>query len=159
MDQRLSAPERVRAALSAAGVEARIDEFPSSTRTAQEAAAAVGTSVGQIVKSLVFLAGEAPVLALVSGANQLGPARLAALTGRPIRKADADAVRRATGYSIGGVPPTGFPAPIPTFIDRDLLLYDLVWAAAGTPRHVFPIAPADLVRITGGTVADLKLSG
>lgn len=156
MDQQLSAPQRVRAALSAAGVAARIEEFPSSTRTAQEAADAVGTSVGQIVKSLIFLAGDSPVLALVSGANRLDPDRLAELTGLPIGKADADAVRQATGYSIGGVPPTGFPAPILTFIDRDLLQYDVVWAAAGTPRHVFPVVPQDLVRITGGTVADLK---
>ena len=110
------------------------------------------------MKSLLFLAGAAPVLALVSGANQLDPARLAALTGASIGKADADAVRQATGYSIGGVPPTGFPAPIPTFIDRDLLQYDVVWAAAGTPRHVFPIAPQELVRVTGGSVADLKLA-
>jgi Cys-tRNA(Pro) deacylase len=159
MDQRPSAPDRVRAALSAAGVTPRIEEFPSSTRTAQDAAAAVGTSVGQIVKSLVFLAGDAAVLALVSGANQLDTARLAALTGAQIGKADADAVRRATGYAIGGVPPIGFPAAIPTFIDRDLLQYDVVWAAAGTPRHVFPIAPDDLVRVTGGRVAELKAQG
>jgi len=157
MDQRLSAPQRVQAALATAGVAAHIEEFPSSTRTAQDAAAAVGTRVGQIVKSLVFFAGDAPVLALVSGTNQLDPARLAALTGLPIGKADADAVRQATGYAIGGVPPTGFPAPIPTFIDRDLLQYDVVWAAAGTPRHVFPIAPQDLVRITGGRVAVLAM--
>jgi prolyl-tRNA editing enzyme YbaK/EbsC (Cys-tRNA(Pro) deacylase) len=156
MDQRLSAPDRVQAALSAAGVATHIEEFPSSTRTAQEAADAVGTKVGQIVKSLVFLAGDAPVLALVSGANQLDTTRLAALTGAAIGKADADAVRQATGYSIGGVPPTGFPAPIPTFIDRDLLQYDVVWAAAGTPRHVFRITPAELIRITAGTVDDLR---
>src|SRR2546425_4347907 len=155
MDQRPSAPQRVRAALSVAGVAARIEEFPSPRRTGQEAADAVGPSVGQIVKSLVFLAGGAPVLALVSGANRLDPDRLAALTGVDIGKADADAVRQATGYSIGGVPPTGFPAPIPTFIDRDLLQYDVVWAAAGTPRHVFPIAPKDLVRVTGGRVVEL----
>jgi prolyl-tRNA editing enzyme YbaK/EbsC (Cys-tRNA(Pro) deacylase) len=116
----------------------------------------VGTSVGQIVKSLVFLAGGAPVLALVSGANRLDPQRLADLTGLPIGKADADAVRQATGYAIGGVPPIGFPAPLPTFIDRDLLQYDVVWAAAGTPRHVFPIAPRDLVRITGARVGELR---
>jgi prolyl-tRNA editing enzyme YbaK/EbsC (Cys-tRNA(Pro) deacylase) len=158
MEQGLSAPQRVQAALSAAGVAARIEEFPASTRTAQDAAAAVGTGVGQIVKSLLFLAGDAPVLALVSGANQLDPARLASLTGASIGKADADAVRQATGYSIGGVPPTGFPAPIPTFIDRDLLQYDVVWAAAGTPRHVFPIAPGELERVTGGRVVDLKLA-
>jgi prolyl-tRNA editing enzyme YbaK/EbsC (Cys-tRNA(Pro) deacylase) len=156
MEQQVSAPARVQAALTAAGVDTRIEEFPSSTRTAQEAAATVGTSVGQIVKSLVFLAGDTPVVALVSGANRLDPQRLAALSGASIGKADADAVRQATGFAIGGVPPIGFPAPIPTFIDRDLLQYDAVWAAAGTPRHVFPIAPQELVRITGGTVADLK---
>jgi prolyl-tRNA editing enzyme YbaK/EbsC (Cys-tRNA(Pro) deacylase) len=116
----------------------------------------VGTSVGQIVKSLVFLAGGLPVMALVSGSNRLDTQRLADLSGAAIGKADADAVRQVTGYSIGGVPPFGFPAPIPTFIDRDLLQYDVVWAAAGTPRHVFPIAPRELVRITGGTLADLK---
>src|ERR1700736_3537703 len=156
MDQQVPAPQRVQAALRAAGVDARIEEFPASTRTAREAAATVGTSVGQIVKSLVFVSGNSPVLALVSGVNQLDTQRLAALTGAAIGKADADAVRRATGYAIGGVPPIGFPAPIPTFIDRDLLQYDVVWAAAGTPRHVFPIAPQDLVRITSGRVADLK---
>ena len=159
MDQHPSAPHRVQAALSAAGVAARIEAFPSSTRTAQEAATAVGTSVGQIVKSLVFLAAGAPVLALVSGANRLDTDRLAVLTGAPIGKADAAAVRQATGYAIGGVPPIGFPAPIPTFIDRDLLRYAVVWAAAGTPRHVFPIAPGDLVRITGGRVVELKAPG
>ena len=156
MDQQVSAPDRVRAALTAAGVAARIEQFPASTRTAREAAATVGTSVGQIVKSLVFMAGDSPVLALVSGVNQLDTERLGTLTGAAIGKADANAVRRATGYAIGGVPPIGFPAPIPTFIDRDLLQYELVWAAAGTPRHVFPIVPAELVRITGGRVADLK---
>ena len=157
MDQRRSAPQRVQAALTAAGLAARIEEFPASTRTAQDAAAAVGTGVGQIVKSLIFLAGDSPVLALVSGANRLDSDRLAALTGLPIGKADADAVRQATGYSIGGVPPIGFPAPIPTFIDRDLLQYAVVWAAAGTPRHVFPIAPQDLVRVTDGRVAALAI--
>ena len=157
MGHQLSAPERVQAALNAAGVNAPIQEFPASTRTAQDAAATVGTSVGQIVKSLVFLAGDSPVLALVSGVNRLDTERLGVLSGAAIDKADANRVRQATGYAIGGVPPTGFPAPIPTFIDRDLLQYDVVWAAAGTPRHVFPIAPTELLRITGGRVADLKL--
>src|SRR2546421_10329273 len=155
MEQQISAPARVHAALTAAGVDARIEEFPSSTRTAQEAAETVGTSVGQIVKALVFLADGSAVMALVSGVNRLDPQRLAELTGAEIGKADAEAVRQTTGYSIGGVPPIGFPAPIPTFIDRDLLQYDVVWAAAGTPRHVFPIAPKDLVRITGGRVVEL----
>ncbi len=157
MDQQLSAPDRVLAALEAAGVEARVKEFQVSTRTAQEAADAIGTSVGQIVKSLVFIAGDAPVLALVSGSNQLDAARLGSLTGSPIARADANAVRAATGYAIGGVPPAGFPAPIPTYIDRDLIQYDMVWAAAGTPRHVFPITPTELLRLTGGTVVDLKV--
>jgi prolyl-tRNA editing enzyme YbaK/EbsC (Cys-tRNA(Pro) deacylase) len=156
MEQQVSASERVQAALTAAGVDTRIEEFPASTRTAQEAANTVGTSVGQIVKSLVFLAGTSPVLALVSGINRLDIQRLSALAGAAIGKADANAVRQATGYAIGGVPPTGFPAALPTFIDRDLLQYDVVWAAAGTPRHVFSIAPRELVRITGGRVADLK---
>jgi prolyl-tRNA editing enzyme YbaK/EbsC (Cys-tRNA(Pro) deacylase) len=155
MEHQLSPPDRVQAALTTAGVDARIQEFPSSTRTAAEAAATVGTSVAQIVKSLLFLAGDSPVLALVSGVNRLDTDRLGELTGSVISMADANTVRRATGYAIGGVPPLGFPAPIPTFIDRDLLQFEVVWAAAGTPRHVFPIAPQQLLRITGGRVADL----
>src|SRR5256885_11651664 len=131
MEQRPSASQRVQAALSAAGIAARIEEFPSSTRTAQEAADAVGTSVGQIVKSLVFLAGGVPVLALVSGANRLDPARLGALTGLEIGKADADAVRRATGYSIGGGPTSRVPPPLPPLVGRALLQDHLLWAAAG----------------------------
>jgi prolyl-tRNA editing enzyme YbaK/EbsC (Cys-tRNA(Pro) deacylase) len=158
MTQPLAAFDRVRRALQAAQVDARIDEFSSSTRSAPEAAAAVGTSVGQIVKSLVFYAGDRPVLALVSGANQLDPERLGRLTGAPIKRPDARGVREVTGYAIGGVPPVGFPTPIPTYVDRDLLGYDVVWAAAGTPRHVFAITPTELLRITRGTVADLKLS-
>ena len=156
MEQQLSAPERVRAALEAAGVEARIQEFRVSTRTAQDAADAIGTGVGQIVKSLVFLSGDQPVLALVSGSNQLDPSKLASLTGAEIRKAGAETVRQATGYAIGGVPPLGFPAPIRTYIDRDLLRYDEIWAAAGTPKDVFRTTPTAMLRFTGGTVADLK---
>jgi prolyl-tRNA editing enzyme YbaK/EbsC (Cys-tRNA(Pro) deacylase) len=156
MDEQLSPPDRVSAALKRAGVSARIEQFSTSTRTAQEAADSIGTHVGQIVKSLLFFAGESPVLALVSGINQLDLARLASLSGAPVRKPDANAVRDATGYAIGGVPPTGFLTPIRTFIDRDLLQYDMVWAAAGTPRHVFAIAPQELARVTGGTVVDLK---
>jgi Cys-tRNA(Pro) deacylase len=147
---------RVRAALHAAGIDTGVRQFPDSTRTAAEAAAAIGTSVGQIVKSLVCIAGDQPVLALVSGVNRLSLARLAALVGSEVGKADAAAVRATTGYAIGGVPPVGFPTPIRTYLDRDLLQYERVWAAAGTPHHVFPIAPADLLRITEATVADLK---
>jgi Cys-tRNA(Pro) deacylase len=152
----LPPPLRVEAALRAHGLRVELRQFPDSTRTAAEAAAAIGTTVGQIVKSLVFLAGGQPVLALMSGANRLALNRLAALVGSTVEKADADAVRQATGYAIGGVPPVGFKAAIPTYLDRDLLGYDTVWAAAGTPHHVFPVTPADLLRITHATVADLK---
>ena len=148
--------QRVHGALTAAGLDVRILEFPASTRTSGEAAAAVGTTVGQIVKSLVLLAAGRPVLALVSGSNRLDLSRLARVAGPPVSKADADAVREATGYAIGGVPPVGFPRPIPCYFDRDLLAYPTVWAAGGTPHHVFEISPADLLRVTGGRLADLK---
>jgi len=154
--ENLSAVDRVRNALEAAGLPSRIEEFPASTRTAQEAAAAIGTSVSQIVKSLIFLSGDSPVLVLMSGGNRLDPDRLAALTGAEIRKADAQTVRATTGYAIGGIPPIGFPTGLPAYIDRDLMQYETVWAAAGTPRHVFQMTPADLVRVTTGTVAELK---
>lgn len=150
-----TAVERVIAALRAAGVDADVTEFAQSTRTAEEAAAAVGATVGQIVKSLVFLAGETPVLALVSGANRAGTERLAAVAGATIRRADADAVRAATGYSIGGVPPIGHATPLRTFLDADLMRYEVVWAAAGTPNAVFPITPAELQHISGAQVAEL----
>ena len=150
--------ERVRKALADAGLHAEIRQFPDSTRTADEAASAVGVHAGQIVKSLVFMAGDQPVLALVSGSNRLDIGLLAALVGAQVEKADADTVRRHTGYAIGGVPPAGFPRPIPTYIDRDLLTYDVVWAAAGTPHHVFAIAPAQLCALTSGIVSDLRLA-
>jgi prolyl-tRNA editing enzyme YbaK/EbsC (Cys-tRNA(Pro) deacylase) len=155
MEQR-SAPDRVRAALRSAGLEVEVRQFAESTRTAQDAANAIGTTVGRIVKSLLFLSGERPVLALVSGSNQLDTAKLGRLTGDEIRKADAAAVREATGYAIGGVPPLGFALRIDTYIDQDLMLYDEVWAAAGTPNHVFRTTPQDLLRLTGGKPADLK---
>jgi len=122
-------------------------EFPEGTRTAQDAAAAIGCTVGQIVKSLVFVRADEPVLVLCSGANTVDAQRLG------LDKADADLVRRATGFSIGGVPPYGHPAPLDTLVDEDLMGYDEIWAAAGTPRSVFPLTPAELVERTGGTVA------
>jgi prolyl-tRNA editing enzyme YbaK/EbsC (Cys-tRNA(Pro) deacylase) len=93
----------------------------------------------------------------MSGSNRLDPDRLTALTAAQIRKADAETVRAATGYAIGGVPPLGFPTGLPTYIDRELLQYQTVWAAAGTPRHVFAVTPADLVRVTNGLVVELRL--
>ena len=122
-------------------------EFPEGTRTAQDAAAAIGCDVGQIVKSLVFVRDGEPLLVLCSGANTVDAERLG------LTKADADLVRRATGFAIGGVPPYGHPAALETLIDEDLLGYDEVWAAAGTPRSVFPLTPAQLVERAGGTVA------
>jgi prolyl-tRNA editing enzyme YbaK/EbsC (Cys-tRNA(Pro) deacylase) len=144
------------AAAAEAGVGLAVEEFPAGTRTAADAAAAVGCDVAQIVKSLVFLVDGEPVVALVSGPNRLSEARLsAAAGGGAVGRADADAVRAATGFPIGGVPPFAHRRVLRTFVDRDLLALDVVWAAAGTPRHVFPIAPGDLVRLSGATPADL----
>jgi prolyl-tRNA editing enzyme YbaK/EbsC (Cys-tRNA(Pro) deacylase) len=121
-------------------------EFPAGTRTAQDAAAAIGCAVGQIVKSLVFMRGGEPVLVLCSGANTVDEQRLG------LAKADAELVRRATGFAIGGVPPYGHTAPLETLVDEDLMGYDEIWAAAGTPRSVFPLTPAQLLERSGGTV-------
>lgn len=152
----LPAVARVQAALQGLGVETEVIVLAESARTAVQAAATCGVAVGQIVKSLVFLAGDEPILVLVSGANQADEHRLGALSGQPVRRADADSVRGATGYAIGGVPPVGHPRPLRVFIDRDLLVYDRLIAAAGTPHAVFPITPGDLCRVTGGAVVDLK---
>ena len=149
---------RVVSAAAELGLAIEVRAFPEGTRTAEDAAAAIGVEVGQIVKSLVFLLDGAPVVALVSGSNRLDEARLAAvLGGRHAGRADADAVRAATGFPIGGVPPFGHPSVLLTAVDEDLLTYDQVWAAAGTPRDVFALSPADLVRVTGGTVARLRV--
>jgi prolyl-tRNA editing enzyme YbaK/EbsC (Cys-tRNA(Pro) deacylase) len=142
------------------GLELDVREFPEGTRTAADAARAIGCQVDQIVKSLVFVADTDPVLVLTSGGNRVdvvkvGKERSAAT----VRKADAEEVRAATGYAIGGTPPFGHARDLPVLIDRHLTTFDEVWAAAGTPRHVFPIAPGDLVRATGGLVADVTLAG
>ena len=152
--------QRVVDAAAGFGLVVEVREFPDGTRTADDAARAVGVEVGQIVKTLVFSVDEAPVLALVSGKNRLDEAVLARLAGgegATVGRVDANAVRTATGFAIGGVPPFGHPEQLATFVDRDLLDYPVVWAAAGTPRHVFPIAPDDLVRVTHGSVADLAV--
>jgi prolyl-tRNA editing enzyme YbaK/EbsC (Cys-tRNA(Pro) deacylase) len=133
-----------------------VKEFPEGTRTAVDAARAVGCEVGQIVKSLVFIAAGRPVVALVSGANRLDEKRLAGVAGEPVLKADAETARSATGYSIGGVPPFGHATEVPVFMDRDLLGYDEVWAAAGRPDSVFAIAPERLRELSNATVVDLK---
>lgn len=148
--------QRVAEALRALGVEAEITEFSESTRTAEEAARAAGATVGQIVKSLVFIAADgAPLLVLASGTHRVDMKKLAVAVGGPVARADADAVRVATSYAIGGVPPVGHPHRLRTLFDQALLHYDVVWAAAGTPNAVFPIAPARLLAITQGEEADL----
>ncbi len=132
-----------------------VKEFPQGTRTAVDAARAVGCEVGQIVKSLVFVAAGRPVVALVSGANRLDERRLAAVAGDPVAKADADTARTATGYAIGGVPPFGHATDVPVFMDRDLFGYGVVWAAAGRPDSVFEIQPERLRELSNAVVADI----
>ncbi len=133
-----------------------LHRYPAGTRTAADAAAAIGCDVAQIVKSLVFSADGDPVLVLTSGANRVDTDAVATLHGATaVTKADAALVRDATGYAIGGTPPFGHPTTLPTWIDRDLLAHEVVWAAAGTPDSVFPLPPGRLVELTGGTVADI----
>jgi prolyl-tRNA editing enzyme YbaK/EbsC (Cys-tRNA(Pro) deacylase) len=147
---------RVVAAAHAAGVEIAVRRFPQGTRTATDAARAVGCDVAQIVKSLVFMADGRPILALVSGVNRADPARLAAVTGAArVERATGDEARVATGFAIGGVPPFGAQGELSVVVDEDLLRHDVVWAAAGLPDAVFPIAPDELVRATGGRVAGI----
>jgi Cys-tRNA(Pro) deacylase len=141
-------------------LDVEIVEFAQTTRTAGEAAAAIGCGVAQIVKSLCFVVDGQPVMALVSGGNQLDERKVAALRGagrKKVKRAGADTVKDATGFSIGGVPPFGHATPLPVYIDEDLTQFDVVWAAAGTPFAVFAIAPDDLVRASNGIVADLKV--
>ena len=148
---------RVLAAATAAGLALEVRHFPDRTATAQQAAEAVGVGVGQIVKSLIFAVDGAPVVALVSGSNRLDEARLAAAAGgATVGRVDAEAARAATGFPIGGVPPFGHVSPLPVFVDEDLLAYEVLWAAAGTPHDNFPISPADLVRVSAGVVCTLR---
>ena len=148
---------RVIAAARDAGLEITTRRFPEGTKTAADAAAAIGVTVGQIVKSLVFGVDNEIVMALVSGSNQLDEKKLAlAAGGAKCARVDADAVREATGYPIGGVPPFGHSTQLRVFVDPDLLQYDEVWAAAGTWNDNFGAAPADIVRVAGGVVTDLK---
>lgn len=150
-----SSARRVQDALDAAGVTTRIVEYDVPARTSAEAAAVLGCAVGQIAKSLVFKAASGvPVLVIASGALRVDEARIGALAGEAIGKADAAFVRTVTGYAIGGIPPLAHAQPLRTFIDRNLLQYGTVYAAGGTPHAMFPIAPADLVRVAGGEVAD-----
>src|SRR6476646_6195071 len=148
--------ERVRNALQSVGLDCASVET-ASARTAIEAAAAVSARVGQIVKSLVFLCDDRPVLALVAGDNRLDETRLAALAGGTIARADAARVREHTGFAIGGVAPVGSLEPLPVFFDADLLQHEYVWAAAGAPQAVFRVEPRALAEAAGATVAELAL--
>ena len=148
---------RVKEAATAAGLIIETRKFPEGTKTAQDAANAIGVGVGQIVKSLVFGVDGEIVMALISGSNQLDEKKLAtAAGGAKCKRVDADAVRATTGFPIGGVPPFGHSTQLRVFVDPDLLQYDEVWAAAGTWNDNFGAAPADIVRVAGGVVTDLK---
>jgi prolyl-tRNA editing enzyme YbaK/EbsC (Cys-tRNA(Pro) deacylase) len=149
---------RVQEAVAARGFAFQVVEFPASTRTAADAAAANGCEVAQIAKSLVFRtkAEWRPILVIASGANRVNEQRLRDLIGEPIEKADADFVRERIGFAIGGVPPVGHREPLAIFIDEDLLALGEIWAAAGTPNAVFRLPAADLPTLTGGRTADIK---
>lgn len=153
-----SSAQRVQAALEQAGYDFQIAEFPASTRTSEEAAAAIGCSVEQIAKSLIFQARDSgrPVLVMASGANRVDEKAVGRLLGEKLGRADADFVREVTGFAIGGVPPMAHRQPPVTFIDADLMDLEEIWAAAGTPNAVFRLTPEALVGLTGGQVVDLK---
>jgi len=149
---------RVQEALEALGLSCRVVEMPASTRTAEEAARAIGCTVAQIAKSIVFEATESgnPVLVIASGVNRVNEKAISASLGETVKRASPDFVRESTGFAIGGVPPCGHSQAVCTFIDRDLLDLESIWAAAGTPHAVFRIDAADLVRLTGGRVVDIS---
>lgn len=149
---------RVQEALAARGFAFEVREFPAATRTSAEAAAAIGCAIGQIAKSLVFRAAASgrPVLVIASGPNRVDEKKITALLGEGIERADADFVRAKTGFSIGGVPPLAHAETPAAFIDQDLLNFDEIWAAAGTPNAVFRLKPEDLAAMTAGRVADVK---
>lgn len=155
----MSAIERFTESARRLGVEPHVRRFPEGTKTAADAAKAIGCDVAQIVKSLVFMADGDPVLALLSGADRLDTARLAAATGATsVRRADGDEVRAATGFAIGGVPPLGHDRPLTVLIDERLLSHDVVWAAAGLPDAVFSVSPIALQAATGARLASLAVT-
>jgi prolyl-tRNA editing enzyme YbaK/EbsC (Cys-tRNA(Pro) deacylase) len=154
MTERIRSTERVRAAAEAAGLKVEIRNMPQSTRTAAEAAAACGTTVAQIVKSLVFRKTESgePVLLLVSGKNRVDEQAVKTTIGDTLERIDANAVRDLTGFSIGGVAPLGSLTPLATYIDADLMVFDVIWAAAGAPTAVFSAAPDALAKAIGASI-------
>lgn len=154
---RPGAIERLLREAERVGLNLQVREFPEGTRTASDAARAIGCHVAQIVKSLVFMAGDEPFLALTSGPNRADTQRLSHLMdGRPVRQATAEEARGATGFAIGGTPPFGHPEKLRVLCDRDLLEHEILWAAAGTPSSVFPISPPELLHASGAEPVDLK---
>ncbi len=150
--------QKVQDALRALGFDYTVIEFQESTRTAQEAADRVGCALGQIIKSLIFKGAQSgkPILVLTSGANRVDEKRVSAHTGETLTRADPEFARAASGFAIGGIPPLGHAQPIETWLDEDLLQYDTLWGAAGTPNAVFELASADLQKMTGGKIAPVK---
>ena len=159
MSEKLSlSAQKIQEALEAHGVTCQVVEMKETTRSAQEAADAVGCRVGQIAKSLIFKGKQThqPILVIASGPNRVNEKKVSQLVSEPLDKADADFVRDHTGFSIGGVPPLGHRRALTTFIDADLLKYAEIWAAAGTPNAVFKLTPDELKKITKGQVISVK---
>jgi prolyl-tRNA editing enzyme YbaK/EbsC (Cys-tRNA(Pro) deacylase) len=153
-----SSAQKVQQVLRDRGFDFTVIEFKDSTRTAQEAADRAGCSLGQIVKSLIFkgtISGK-PILVLTSGANRVDEKKISAYAGESISRADADFVRSVTGYAIGGVPPVAHNQRMETYLDEDLLQYEMIWAAAGTPNAIFELPSKDLQTLTGGVVRAVK---
>ncbi len=157
-DELKSSAQKVQEALQALGLTCEVVQMQATTRTAEDAARAVGCEVGQIVKSLIFEGKQShrPILVVASGANRVNEKRLGQQISEPLKMANAEFVREMTGFAIGGVPPLGHCQPITVFIDADLLAYTEIWAAAGTPRAVFKLTPDELKMITNGTVISVK---
>ena len=153
-----SSANRVQESLQELGLTLNVVELPASTRTAGDAARAIGCKVQHIAKSLVFRGKntDSPILVIASGANRVDEKKLCDLSNEPLGKADADFVRKRTGFAIGGIPPVGHAERLKTYIDEDLFKYDVIWAAAGTPYAVFKLKPHDLLKMTGGEVVAIK---
>ncbi|MBI5716001.1 MAG: YbaK/EbsC family protein [Chloroflexi bacterium] len=153
--------QKVQDTLQSLGFDLRVIEFEQTTRTSVEAAQAVGCEVGQIAKSLIFKGKQSgkAILIIASGVNRVDEKKIRALVGEKVEKPNADFVREQTGFVIGGVPPVAHAQKLETLIDEDLLKFEIIWGAAGTPNAVFRLAPQDLVKMTGGRVVDMKIGG
>jgi len=155
----MAAIERFTGAARELGIEPKIRRFPEGTKTAADAAAAIGCELAQIVKSLVFMAGDRPVIAFTSGANRVDPAKLARVVGATsARRATPEEARDATGFAVGGTPPFGHPQPVRSYLDPAFLAFQEIWAAAGTPDSVFPLTPSELQEATGAETAEFTES-